>query len=373
MGKDLRGKELGIGISQRKDGMYTARISVRGGKRKQAYFKSLQECKRWMIDAQYELEHGDALYSSSPTVDALFKQWIGIKSNTCRAGTVEIYEKIYRCHIQGYIGDMIANDVKPMHCQKLLLEMSNKYQWAYIRECRHVLQAILGYAAENDIIKKNPVTKSITVKSHIPKKEKEALTIPEQRCLLENSADVEYYNAWAFVLQTGIRVGELTALTWKDVNFIERYIDISKTMRWAKGSWEIGEPKTKTSRRRIPLTAEAVQILKNQKQQNVRLRTRPIEFADFVFVNEKGNPIIATVYDFALKRQCKKCGIKEITMHVLRHTFATRCIEAGMQPKTLQIILGHSTLSMTMDLYVHVTDDSKNKAIMAIEDMLKVV
>ena len=86
-----------------------------------------------------------------------------------------------------------------------------------------------------------------------------------------------------------------------------------------------------------------------------------------------GEPVKNSTYDTALLKICDKAEIRRFSMHILRHTFATRCIEAGMKPKTLQMILGHSNIGITMNLYVHATDDEKKKEIELVEDALKVV
>lgn len=111
--------------------------------------------------------------------------------------------------------------------------------------------------------------------------------------------------------------------------------------------------------RDVPLTQEAVDILKNQKEKLKSLKVRPIEFSDTVFLCRDGTPTKNSAYDTKLFYYCDKAGVKRFSMHVLRHTFATRCIEAGMKPKTLQMILGHSNIGITMNLYVHVTEDEK--------------
>lgn len=92
------------------------------------------------------------------------------------------------------------------------------------------------------------------------------------------------------------------------------------------------------------------------------------EYRDFVFINSKGMPTKNSTYDAHLEKLTKKAGIDKFSMHTLRHTFATRCIEAGMRPKTLQQILGHSNINITMNLYVHVTEEEKFKEIKKLED-----
>lgn len=98
-----------------------------------------------------------------------------------------------------------------------------------------------------------------------------------------------------------------------------------------------------------------------------------MEWADQVFLCRKGEPVKNSTYDTALFKLCDKVGIKRFSMHILRHTFAIRCIEAGMMPKTLQKILGHSNIEITMNLYVHITEDEKYKEIELVAGALKVI
>ena len=101
MGKDLKGKELGVGICQRKDGLYTARFTGKDGKRRQKYFKKLQECRKWIADAQFEDGHGDINASGDMTVDAWFEYWITeIKAKTVRWSTLSSYKDRYNKNIK---------------------------------------------------------------------------------------------------------------------------------------------------------------------------------------------------------------------------------------------------------------------------------
>lgn len=99
----------------------------------------------------------------------------------------------------------------------------------------------------------------------------------------------------------------------------------------------------------------------------------PEEWSEFVFLCRKGQPVKNSTYDTALFKICEKAGINKFSMHGLRHTFATRCIEGGMMPKTLQKILGHSNIGITMNLYVHITEEEKQKEIDMVACALNVV
>ncbi|MBQ5850384.1 MAG: tyrosine-type recombinase/integrase, partial [Lachnospiraceae bacterium] len=117
----------------------------------------------------------------------------------------------------------------------------------------------------------------------------------------------------------------------------------------------------------------AIRILKNQKEKLKTIKVINMEFKEFVFLCRKGEPTKNSAYDSTLFKLCDKAGIDRFSMHVLRHTMATRCIEGGMRPKTLQVILGHSNVGITMNLYVHVTEEEKYKEVEKIENALIVV
>ena len=121
------------------------------------------------------------------------------------------------------------------------------------------------------------------------------------------------------------------------------------------------------------MTEEAIEILRLQKKKNQSIDIISLEWRELIFLCRKGTPVKNSTYDTMLFKLCDKAGIPKFSMHVLRHTFATRCIEAGMIPKTLQTILGHSNIGITMNLYVHTTEEQKHKEIDRIAEALKVV
>ena len=264
------------------------------------------------------------------------------------------------------IGKKLLSQVKPIHCQRIFTNMADEgYKTSTIYQTRITLYNILEFARENDVIMSNPCKKSVRSDLGKPAEKKEALTIGVQKMFLEGVTGNSYENQYRFVLQTGLRTGELVGLKWGDIDFEKKTLSVRRTMeyRYKVGVWTEGPPKSKAGYRTIPLTDEALRILKAQKEKNSRIKVIPIEWTDQVFLSRKGEPVKNSTYDTALFKICDKTGIRHFSMHILRHTFATRCIEGGMRPKTLQKILGHSNISITMNLYVHVTDDEKRKEI----------
>ena len=376
MGKDLRGKELGEGIYQQPNGTYCARFVDRFGKRKSKRSKKLQEVRQWIADASYIDEHSDIDQAPDMMVDAWFEYWIGIKQKTVRPNTVRNYTERYNINIKKVIGKKLLTDVKPIHCQKIFTDMADEgYKTSTIYQARITLYNMLEFAKENDVILNNPCKKSVKSDMGKPSDKKEALTIDVQKKFLEAAEGQRYENQFRFVLQTGLRTGELVGLKWEDIDFVNKTIKISRTMeyRYSVGEWRVGPPKSQSGYRTIPLTDEAIRILRAQKEKNKSIKIIPIEWAEHVFLCRKGEPVKNSTYDTALFKICDKAGIKRFSMHVLRHTFATRCIEGGMLPKTLQKILGHSNIGITMNLYVHITEDEKKREIDLVASALNVI
>lgn len=376
MGKDLKGKELGKGICQEKSGYYMARFTDKDGNRRSKRFQKLQECRQWLADAEYIDQHSDLRHADEMLVDEWFNYWIAIKEKTTRSTTANLYRRRYEHSIKDFLGKYKLSDVKPLHCQQVLNNMADtEYTSSTIKTTHIIMRNMFEFACENDVILKNPCKKSL--KSNIGKasKSREALSISDQHKFLEYGSYLEYFDQFAFILQTGLRIGELIGLEWDDIDFEQKIMTIQRTVNYQgdTGNWYTNLPKSESGIRTIPLTQDAVNILMRQKIKHWNIKVVPMKWRNKVFLNKMGKPISGTNYDDSLARFCKKHNMKTFSTHILRHTFATRCIENGMKPKTLQKILGHATLNITMDAYVHITEDEKQREIHKIENALKMV
>ena len=376
MGKDLKNKELGVGLSQREDGYYVGRFTNKSGRRVQKVFRKLKDCRQWLADAKYRDEHSNIYVAEEMSVSAWFDYWIDIKKRTVRPNTVRNYTERFHRNIEPIIGKMLLIDVKTVHCQLIMNQMADEgYRTSTIYQTRIALYNMLEFAYQNDILMKNPCNSM--VKSNIGKEssKKEALTLAQHKKFVKGIEGTAYEYQYLFLLQTGLRTGEMVGLKWSDIDFENRTMNISRTMeyRYSTKEWREGPPKSKSGYRVIPLTDEAVALLKKQREKNQKIKVIPLQWSEQVFLCRKGTPVKNSTYDSKLFDLCDKIGIPRFSMHVLRHTFATRCIEAGMKPKTLQTILGHSNIGITMNLYVHTTEEEKLKEIDMISSALKVV
>ena len=294
------------------------------------------------------------------TMDAWFEYWFeNIISPNVKYQTRRWYKGRYDKRIKPVIGTMMISEVKPIHCQQVMNYLNSKEDsTGSKKKIKSFMSSLFAAAIENELIASNPVTRSVRYVNKEPK-ERRVLTVDEQKVFSEKAKMSKYYDEYMFDLETGLRVGEISGLKWSDVDWHNRTITITETMYYNNDTHEFvtDKPKTQAGNRTIRLTERAYRILLGRKNWKTD-KPIPIKWHRYIFLNQNGNPVDSRTYNKCLKRIIKgMCITDPFSMHCLRHTFATRCIEADMRPKTLQYILGHSRLSMTMDLYVRVTRD----------------
>ena len=369
MGKDLNGKKLEKGITQRENGMYMGRVKY-NGESHTIYDRNLTQLKKKMVDLRYSLEHGTFIKTSNLTFGDWFNEWIQTyKKNTVKAGTVDTYEKHYSAYLKKPLGKMKLADIRPEHIQRLLNNMANDgFSDNTIELTNCVLSGAFKQAYKNELIQKNPYTRTTRPRGEKPK-EKVVFT-REQQALYMQYAEKSYLcNLFQLAICTGMRNGELSGLLWSDVDFKNKVIHINHTLvtLW-KGGTQLDTPKTLTSKRDIPMIGKAYDILKRQEKdyKNAHPHITKIVNDDYVF-SVCDEPISKKRITFEINQMLENMKADKIdfpyyTLHSTRHTFATRCIESGMQPKVLQSILGHATISITLDLYAHVLPDFKKEA-----------
>ena len=342
MGKNLKGRECGKGICQRKDGKYAARYTAKDGSRKEKHFDTLPEARNWLADAQYEDKHDVHNPSSEMTVDSWFEFWITHLIADLAPNTKRNYRERYRVNIQPVIGSMRLCDVKPMHCKIVLNKMEATYAGSTIRQAYIAMGTMFRAAVMNDMLIKHPMDGVRFSKPVRAVDDIKFLTVEEQAAFLETAKRSHNYRQYVLLLETGLRTSEMIGLTWDSIDWKKRTLTVSKTLeyRHSEGIWRAGPPKTNSSYRTIPLTTRAYDVLKScyeerHTRKESELLSQILEYVDrrtgetqylcmrdLVFINYRtGEPAKNSSYDTHLYKLCDEAKIKRFCMHALRHPY----------------------------------------------------
>lgn len=367
LGKSLKGKELGKGISQRKDGLYQARFVNRFGKRQTIYGKTYAEISKKLRTEQYEDEKQTNVVKKDITLDEWYQIWLNTCKKNCRNSSKESYTTHYK-RVKEDLGWRKLVSLNLINMQEAINKLNSDNER---NNSKKILVDMLNKALDSDLITKNVAKQINTVITKEEKGEKRVLTRDETEKFLLMAEGRFYNNLFVLALETGMRIGELCALQWSDIDLKNKFINVQHTLCYfskdGKYLFEMHDTKTVNGKRIIPLTAKAIMALKKQKAQKQEIvfsGKKALEgYQNLVFVTKNNQPtqlfLVKECMGLIIKCiQKEDANFKHFTPHTFRHTFATRAIENGMQPKTLQHILGHGTLKMTMDLYCHVTEDT---------------
>lgn len=370
MGKSLIGKELGTGICQRPDGLYQARFTNRFGRRQVIYDRTYTGIQRKMREAQVADDKAVNVVHTNMTLDEWYVKWMETCKVNCRNNTKQTYAKHYK-RVKEALGWRKLNSLNLVVMQDAIngLRTDNER-----KNSKKVLVDMLDKAVASDLLVKNVARQLTTDVTREAKKPRRVLTVEEADVFLKEAVGNYYYNLFVVALETGMRIGELMGLRWEDIDFKNKVIHVRHSMTYfANGAgkyvFELHPTKTGKGLREIPLTAKAEFALKQQRflnrsVQNADAETKT-EFPNLVFPTKNNKPTTQFPVTGSIDRVLKKIHEKypdmefeRFTPHALRHTFATRCFEAGVPAKTVSVLLGHAQLQLTTDLYMHVTQES---------------
>ena len=287
--------------------------------------------------------------------------WKEEKRQFVKKSTFAAYSLIVETHLQPAFGNLTVvteKDVQDFVLQKLNGGLSQKT----IKDMLIVLRMILKFGAKKNYCVYAPI--DVIFPTDRERQELEVLSIANQKKIMRFVEDnFTFRNLGIFIcLSTGIRIGEICALTWDDIDTDNGVIHIRKTIQRIyvkengikKTELLIDTPKTATSMRDIPMIKDLYEILKPLKK---------VVNNDYFVLTNEATPTEPRTYRNYYKKLLDKLGILPIKFHGLRHSFATRCIESKCDYKTVSVILGHSNISTTLNLYVHPNYEQKKKCI----------
>lgn len=368
------------GVRKRADGRYEWRFQY-NGESFSGYATSIRDAKEQLDNMKHDVKNGIFSKETQLTLDAWFEKWIEIyKTADCKESTLQFYRDTYKRYIKPVFG---SKKIKSLNAEQIQLYSNQKakeYSKSIASTINFLLFDCLRQAERLKLINKNPMVNTTPPKYKRTEKKK-ALSSDTVQLFLEYSKDSSYYPIFRTATLSGMRIGEILGLSWDCVDFDNECIRIEQQLCYTveKGQY-LDTPKSEASRRTIPMErdSELYRLMRKRRAEQNRqkldmgtLWQTKAGMSNLVFTTRTGKPHsdsnIRKMIKFFIS-QMREDGheIEDFTPHTLRHCFATRAIEAGMNPRTLQAILGHSTFEMTMNIYVDVMEKMK------IEEMRKI-
>ena len=368
------------GMRKKANGLFEKRFTV-DGKRYSAYGHNAKECTENETLMREEIKAG--LYTSNRniTLDSYFDEWEKSRTGVIKDSSIKMNRSRYNNHIKSVLGETKLQKIEKREIVKLQQNLAQKLSVSTTNSVIVLLKTVLNTAVDDEIIIKNPAASVKPLRTDDRPKASEtihrALTREEQKAFIQEARNEWLYEFFCFSLCTGMRINEITALKWSDIDYVNNVIHVNRTVSWKSGGG-ITEtsPKSKTSRRDIPMNDTIKQILQMQREKIAmvfgEIYARKLD--SNVFIGSNGAKAIASAtvgysIDNVLNRLRQQgIEIERFTHHAFRDTFATRYIEEGGNMQTLKNILGHSSLAMTADLYSHVLPDTKQQEMKQIEN-----
>lgn len=351
--------------------------------RKSVYGDTRKEVKEKITQKLSEIQNKTFIEKSDTTISMLGKQIIDNKfnSNIISEATYGRALGTFEHIKNSNIADIKIQDVTTYELQEFI-NSKKDYANSYIDKIYEMLGSIFKEAIKKDIILKNPLVNVIKPKSSKKDKEIEALTIEEQKAFVSALENEPYKNIFLVALHTGMRIGEILALQPQDIDFKSNLINIDNTLtKSQEGKVLVGETtKTYESTRKIPITIILKPILEDCLANYISNKN------NLLFCHSNGSIIAPATINSHFKKICKNANIKVTTKlikrkvknkkdrtinlktstvntHMLRHTYATRCIEAGIPAPVLQKLLGHKDISVTINTYTTIFNKFKEDAL----------
>lgn len=305
-----------------------------------------------------ELERGTYVDPDTLSTAEYLRQWLEAAARRLAPSTLSVTRYIVERHLIPGLGRVPLQRLRPLHIERLAARLDDQgYAPEYRAKILKILRRALRQAVRWQLLAVNPA--EAVQASRGRERRMRCLTREEAQRLLDAAkARPLVYRAIAFALQTGLRRGELLGLRWEDVDWEQRLVRVQRALQHVPGQGlRFVEPKTATSRRSVALGASTLALLREHRREQLeaRLRLGPAyEDHGLVFAREDGRPWSPDALDRAFRLACRRAGLEAVRVHDLRHTHATWLLEAGVHPRVVQERLGHSSVTLTLDLYSHV-------------------
>lgn len=352
-------------IRKRKDGRWEGRYRTfdsANGKYKyvSVYGHTFTECKRKL---ESKKENTEPCVVSQTTFSEILNMWLDVNRIKIKKSSATKYLNMIERHIIPELGGLTSSDLNATVFNRFLekkltdgkIDGSGGLSPSYVKTIAVIIESAVKYGQSEGYCDslRIPLIKPQLKKNEVKIFRNDALSALEKNLLTDtDSTKLGIYAA----LKTGMRLGEICALKWSDIDFNENTLKIRNTVtRIRKSDTEKGSEliidraKTESSLRTVPISSALLNVLLKMKEKSV---------SQYV-ISDSDSFLSPRTFEYRYKQLLKKCGIEPLNFHALRHTFATRCIESGMDVKTLSELLGHAGVTLTLNTYVHSSLEKK--------------
>lgn len=397
--KDKRGRNLRNGECQRKDGRYQYEYTdidgevrcvyswkleptdpLPSGKRK---CQSLREKER---EIQKALALGRSMVHGNITVLDLVKRYVLLKKGV-RESTRTGYQTVINFLEKDSFGKRNINEVRLSDAKEWLIQLQSEQNRGYssIHTIRGVLRPAFRMAVEDDLIKKNPFDFQLSTVVVNDSVTRDVITHKQKRDFLKFVKEDEhfsrYYDVIFILFFTGMRISEFCGLTANDIDLKNKTVNINKQLhRTGDMRYIIEPPKTEAGNRIIPIQDDVCSCFENLLN-NMDKKSNPIisdsrgrVYSGFLCLDKNGMPMVALHWEKYFQHICQKYNsiyvtkMPKVTPHVCRHTYCSHCASAGMNPKHLQHLMGHSDIGVTLNTYTHVEFENIQREVNSLQD-----
>lgn len=341
----MRGHNEGSLFRRSRDGRWVASVTMPDGRRRSRSGASKAEGLAALKDLLRQRDHA----IEDPRrlrVGPFLRTWL--ETLELAPATIRQHEMIVRRHLSPALGTRLLSQLTPADVDAYLA--SKRLDPQTKRHHRSTLRLALNHALREGYVARNVA--ALSKAPRVDRKERTVLSADQVRRIIEEARDERHWPLWVLIATTGLRVSEALGLVWSEVD--DDVIHVRRQLARVNGKWVRVELKTRKSRRDVPLTPQAVEALRVQRERQDSERgdnPRPID--TYVFLTETGQPIHSTSILPPWYRLLRRLGLPRVTTHDLRHSAATILFAAGVPLEVIADILGHSTSRVTADLYRH--------------------
>lgn len=363
-------------IWQRKDGRYEARVYVPQPdgtrKRKTVYGATWEECDT----KRQELVRRDRQGIPTPTRSAKLSEWLPYwlahyVQPRRKLSTYDKYETHTRLYLVPLLGTKRLESLSVADVRRFITRMQNTHTAATAKEAHRVLRTALTAAVREELITRNVA--SLVEPPRVKQREIRPWSLEETLTFLEAARKDPLYAAFVLAIVMGLRRGELVGLRWSDVDLSNRVLHVRHQTQRRRGELYDDDPKSRRSRV-VPMPALCVAPLRwHRLRQREAFERTGVTWSEsgYIFATRNGRPVEPRNVYRSFTRVAADAGLRVVRLHDARHGTATLLTAAGVAPRVIMEILGHSQISITMDVYTHVVQDTQREAISHMDRLLK--